>query len=124
MRPSVRDISKAAALYFELPLDELRGRGRARRVAYPRMMAMTVAYRMCGVSMSSIGDAFGGRDHTTVLSSIRKVDSRPKMQEASDGLALVAVRICVERRALERELVHQGIHLGQIAPSRPAEAAA
>jgi hypothetical protein len=123
MRPSMQDISKAAALYFGVPLDELRGQSRVRRVVYPRMMAMTVAHRMGGMSLPSIGLAFGGRDHATVLSAMAKVDSLPKMLAGADGVALLAARICVDRRARESAWIYQGLKLGQMIPARVEDVA-
>ncbi len=117
VKPSIADVRKAAAIYFQMSQADLVSDAQDRRVAYPRMMAMCVARRMGGASLPSIGRAFGGRDHTTVMSAIAKVDRLPKMQAAADGVALLSARMCIERRARESAWIYQAIKLGQIVPA-------
>jgi chromosomal replication initiator protein len=66
---------------------------RSRTVARPRQMAMALAKELTQMSLPDIGDAFGGRDHTTVLHACRKIAelraSMPEMTRDFDALVQV-----------------------------------
>jgi chromosomal replication initiator protein len=68
------DIVKAVESRFGVTAAEIRGGSRARRVLVPRQVAMYLARRLTGLSLSEIGRFFGGRDHATVLYAERKVE--------------------------------------------------
>ena len=55
-------------------VSDLHSRQRTRRVVRPRQIAMALAKELTSMSLPEIGDAFGGRDHTTVLHAQRKVE--------------------------------------------------
>ena len=55
-------------------VSDLHSRQRTRRVVRPRQVAMALAKELTSMSLPEIGDAFGGRDHTTVLHAQRKVE--------------------------------------------------
>src|SRR5579863_7864748 len=71
--PTIDAIQNAACLHFALTRDELLSRSRAERVMWPRQAAMYLAKELTEQSLPSIGRAFGGRDHTTVLHACRRV---------------------------------------------------
>lgn len=58
---------------FGLSMDELKSRRRSREVAYPRQIAMYLIRELTDMSLSTIGDSFGGKDHTTVLHAWRTI---------------------------------------------------
>ena len=84
----------ATAEAFGVSVKEIRGRRRVATVARPRNVAMYIARKHTGASFPELGKAFGGRDHTTVMSNVKKVT---KLVEAGDS-----IRLKVE--AIERKL--------------------
>ncbi len=70
---SIDNIQKIVADYYHIPVRELTGKKRNRSFARPRQMAMALAREMTPLSLPEIGDAFDGRDHTTVLHACRTV---------------------------------------------------
>lgn len=70
---SVENIQKLVADYYKLKVSEMYSKKRSRIVARPRQIAMALAKEVTSMSLPDIGDAFGGRDHTTVLHACRKV---------------------------------------------------
>lgn len=70
---TVGDIQEIVARHFSLNAADLRAKGNARRIAEPRQIAMYLARDLTESSLPQIGKAFGGKHHTTVLHSVRKV---------------------------------------------------
>jgi chromosomal replication initiator protein len=70
---SVDNIQKTVADYYKIKVSEMYSKKRSRNVARPRQMAMALAKELTQLSLPDIGDAFGGRDHTTVLHACRKI---------------------------------------------------
>ncbi|MGB0134712.1 chromosomal replication initiator protein DnaA [Dokdonella sp.] len=70
---SISNIQKVVAEYFQLRMADLLSKRRSRSVARPRQMAMALAKELTEHSLPEIGDAFGGRDHTTVLHACRTI---------------------------------------------------
>ena len=70
---SIENIQKTVAEYYNLRASELLSAKRSRSVARPRQLAMALAKELTKKSLPEIGQAFGGRDHTTVLHATRKV---------------------------------------------------
>ena len=70
---SVSNIQKTTAEYYNIKMADLLSKRRTRSVARPRQVAMALAKELTSHSLPEIGDAFGGRDHTTVLHACRKV---------------------------------------------------
>ena len=83
-RVTIQNIQKTVADYFKMRIADLHSKRRNRQITRPRQMAMALAKELTSMSLPEIGDAFGGRDHTTVLHAQRKVqeliatDSRVK----------------------------------------------
>ena len=73
-RVTVDDIQKAAAEHFGLKQADLLSERRTRAVARPRQAAMWLAKQLTARSLPDIGRRFGGRDHTTVLHAVRRID--------------------------------------------------
>jgi chromosomal replication initiator protein len=72
---TVENIQKTVAEYFKIRLADLLSQRRSRSVARPRQIAMSLAKELTRHSLPEIGDAFGGRDHTTVLHACRRVQA-------------------------------------------------
>ncbi len=70
---TINNIQKTVAEYFKIRVSDLHAKSRSRQVARPRQVAMALAKELTDHSLPEIGDAFGGRDHTTVLHACRKV---------------------------------------------------
>lgn len=70
---SIENIQKTVADYYKIKVADMYSKKRARVVARPRQIAMTVAKELTQLSLPDIGEAFGGRDHTTVLHAYRKI---------------------------------------------------
>ena len=75
---TVEDVQKVVANHFSLSPTELRARNNSRRIAEPRQIAMYLARVLTKNSLPQIGKAFGGKHHTTVLHSIRKIEHLSK----------------------------------------------
>jgi len=71
---TIENIQKTVCEYYKLRVSELLSKRRPRSIARPRQMAMALAKELTQHSLPEIGDAFGGRDHTTVLHACRKID--------------------------------------------------
>jgi len=74
-RTTIEEIQRKTAEYYKLELRELHSSRRARRVARPRQVAMFLARELTSRSLPDIGRRFGGRDHTTVLHAVRKIEA-------------------------------------------------
>ncbi len=87
---TVNNIQKTVAEYYKIRVSDLYSKRRSRQVARPRQMAMRLAKELTNHSLPEIGDAFGGRDHTTVLHACRKITSLlgsdPRVKEDYDNL--------------------------------------
>ncbi len=70
---SIENIQKTVAEYFKIRVADLLSARRTRSITRPRQLAMALAKSLTDHSLPEIGDAFGGRDHTTVLHACRKV---------------------------------------------------
>lgn len=70
---TLENIQKTVADYYKLRVADLLSARRTRNIARPRQMAMAIAKELTNHSLPEIGDAFGGRDHTTVLHAVRKI---------------------------------------------------
>ena len=70
---SIENIQKTVSEYFKIKLGDLLSKRRTRSVARPRQIAMALTKELTNHSLPEIGDAFGGRDHTTVLHACRKI---------------------------------------------------
>jgi chromosomal replication initiator protein len=71
---SIENIQKTVADYYKIKVAEMYSKKRSRIVARPRQVAMALAKELTQLSLPDIGDAFGGRDHTTVLHACRKIE--------------------------------------------------
>lgn len=70
---TIENIQKTVAEYFKIRTSDLLSSKRSRTIARPRQIAMSLAKELTNHSLPEIGEAFGGRDHTTVLYATRKI---------------------------------------------------
>ena len=83
--PSITDVQHAVADHFGLTTEELTSSSRVSRLAWPRQVAIHLARDLTGASLPTIGKAFGGRNHSTVLHACKRVSERMKNdQQAVD----------------------------------------
>ncbi len=80
---TIENIQKTVAQYYKIRVADLNSKRRTRSIARPRQIAMALAKELTNRSLPEIGDAFGGRDHTTVLHACRKVAG---LREADTGI--------------------------------------
>jgi chromosomal replication initiator protein len=70
---TIENIQKTVAEYYKIRIGDLLSKRRSRSIARPRQMAMALAKELTNHSLPEIGDAFGGRDHTTVLHGCKRI---------------------------------------------------
>lgn len=93
-RITIDEIQRKVAEHYNLRMADMHSARRARNVARPRQVAMYLAKMLTARSLPEIGRKFGGRDHTTVMHAVRKVE------ELIEGDAQIAQDVDVVRRAL------------------------
>jgi chromosomal replication initiator protein len=71
---TIEGVQREVAAYFDVKLHDLKGPKRHRAVAHPRMVAMYLARKLTKMSYPEIGSRFGGKDHSTVISAVRKIE--------------------------------------------------
>ncbi|MEM7218349.1 MAG: chromosomal replication initiator protein DnaA [Pseudomonadota bacterium] len=81
---SIENIQRIVAEYYKIKHSDMQSKRRTRTIARPRQMAMALAKELTNHSLPEIGDAFGGRDHTTVLHACRKI---AELKERNPDLA-------------------------------------
>lgn len=90
----VIEIQRVVAEHFGIRIADMTSHRRARVVARPRQIAMYLTHELTALSSTQIGHLFGDRDHTTVLSAIRKI------KELATADAAFAVRVTELRQRL------------------------
>jgi chromosomal replication initiator protein len=80
---SIENIQKTVADYYKIKVAEMYSKKRNRAIARPRQVAMALAKEFTQLSLPDIGEAFGGRDHTTVLHACRKIE---ELKDSDGGI--------------------------------------
>jgi chromosomal replication initiator protein len=75
---SIETISRAVANFYHISLEEMKGKRRDKHIVFPRQVAMFLIREETASSLPAIGQAFGGRDHTTVLHSYEKINTESR----------------------------------------------
>ena len=87
---SLENIQKTVAEYYKIRVSDIRSKKRTRNITRPRQIAMTLSKELTNHSLPEIGDAFGGRDHTTVIHAVKKVSELtgdvPQLNEDYENL--------------------------------------
>jgi chromosomal replication initiator protein len=93
---TMETVQKASAEYFKIRVSELLSKRRSRSITRPRQVAMALCKELTNHSLPEIGEAFGGRDHTTVLHACRKVQelrgALPQLDEDYTNLLRILTR--------------------------------
>jgi chromosomal replication initiator protein len=95
----VESIQEAAANAFQLPTSALLGPSRSADPLRARQLAIFLCRQMTDLSLPQIGRAFGGRDHTTVLHAIRRIDQRQRSGDLEVTEQLERIRSAVHNRS-------------------------
>jgi chromosomal replication initiator protein len=87
---TIDQIQRRVCDFFGLKMSDLKAKNRTKAIAFPRQVAMYLSRQMTHSSLSEIGRAFGGKDHTTVLHAVDKIQTLlqddPKLRKTIDGL--------------------------------------
>ncbi|MFN7094799.1 MAG: helix-turn-helix domain-containing protein, partial [Burkholderiales bacterium] len=78
---SIDDIQKTVCDFYKLRISDLLSNKRTQIIARPRQIAMTLAKELTQHSLPAIGNAFGGRDHTTVMHAQKTINSLRKSDD-------------------------------------------
>ncbi|WP_101773770.1 chromosomal replication initiator protein DnaA [Peptostreptococcus faecalis] len=74
-------IKEMVADAYNVSVDDLNSKRRTKNIAFPRQVAMYLARKMLDISLPGIGEEFGGRDHTTVMHAIKKIEDEISKNE-------------------------------------------
>jgi len=77
---TIEKIQRFVADYFRISIEDLKGKRRDRGISFPRQLAMWMAREFTEASLIAIGEAFGGRDHATVLYACQKIEEAKERQ--------------------------------------------
>jgi chromosomal replication initiator protein len=92
--PSIAEVQAIVASHFKLSVEQLTSASRAGNISWPRQVAIHLARDLTGASLPTIGKAFGGRNHATVLHACKRVSERLKNdQQAVDEIGALAARV-------------------------------
>ncbi len=90
---TIENIQKTVAEYYKIRVADLLSKRRSRSIARPRQVAMALARELTNHSLPEIGDAFGGRDHTTVMHACDRVKDLREMERRASEDYLNLLRI-------------------------------
>lgn len=83
---TIEAIQREVANYFNVKLVDLKGPRRHRAISHPRAIAMYLARHLTAMSFPEIGNRFGGKDHSTVITAVRKIDRLIKEDAAQRSI--------------------------------------
>jgi len=87
---TIEQVQRKVCDFFGVKLSDLKAKNRTKAVAFPRQVAMYLSRHLTHASLAEIGRAFGGKDHTTVLHAVDKIQTLtqedPKLRKTIDGL--------------------------------------
>ena len=90
---TVELIMKAVADHYHISIRDILGKKRSRNLARPRQIAMAITKELTNLSLPAIGDAFGGRDHTTVMHAVKTIaklrQEEPELKQDYEKLLIV-----------------------------------
>ncbi|MCR4823037.1 MAG: chromosomal replication initiator protein DnaA [Treponema sp.] len=91
---TVESIQKVVSDYYNISVEDLKGESRKKTLAVPRHIAIYLSRQLTEYSLTEIGEEFGGRDHTTVMNSINKIDTQLKVDSTiSDTIKILEKEI-------------------------------
>jgi len=87
---TIEQIQRRVSEFFTIKLSDLKAKTRTKAVAFPRQVAMYLSRQLTHASLAEVGRAFGGKDHTTVLHAVEKVQALlqedPRLRKTIDTL--------------------------------------
>ncbi len=87
---TIEQVQRKVSDYFGVKISDLKAKNRTKAVAFPRQVAMYLARHLTHASLAEIGRSFGGKDHTTVLHAVDKIQALtqedPKLRKTIEGL--------------------------------------
>jgi chromosomal replication initiator protein len=89
---SVEIIQRVVAEEFHLSPNDLKGKKRTQSIVYPRQLAMYIIREITEYTTTEIGQAFGGRDHTTVMHACQKIEERVRTDPSMDSIIQSLIR--------------------------------
>ena len=78
---TIEVIQKKVAEHYDLRMADMTSKRRPENIAFPRQIAMYLCRKLTAASLPEIGNAFGGRDHTTVIHAINKIEKKIKTEQ-------------------------------------------
>ncbi|MDR0690223.1 MAG: chromosomal replication initiator protein DnaA [Spirochaetaceae bacterium] len=96
---SIDNIQRVVAEYFSLTPNDLKGKKRTQNIVFPRQLAMYIAHEITEYSTTELGQAFGGRDHTTVMHSCQKIEDQIRSDPTLDSTIEILKRMIKEYSA-------------------------
>ena len=97
--PTVAEVQEAVCVELGISREALVGKGRDATTVKARQMAMYLARAHCGLSYPDLASAFGRRDHTTALHSVRRVETRLVEKETNSQIVAVRTRLGIHSPA-------------------------
>ena len=82
---SIANIQKAVATFYNITIDDLKGKKRSNKIAYPRQIGMYLSNDLTDETLQRIGQEFGGRDHSTVIYACDKIADDIKVNKKLEG---------------------------------------
>ena len=82
---SIANIQKAVATFYNITIDDLKGKKRSNKIAYPRQIGMYLSNVLTDETLQRIGQEFGGRDHSTVIYACDKIADDIKVNKKLEG---------------------------------------
>jgi chromosomal replication initiator protein len=96
---SLEFIQKIVAEHYSLSPNDLKSKKRSQNIVFPRQLSMFIAREMTEYSTTEVGQAFGGRDHTTVMHSYQKIEDKIRLDPTLDSTIKTLIRKIEENHA-------------------------
>ena len=80
-KDDIQRIQKIVSEYFQISVEDIRSKKRSSNISFPRQIAMYLCRTMIGESFPKIGTEFGGKDHSTVMHSVEKIENEIKVNK-------------------------------------------
>ena len=75
-KPTFQEMMEAVSRYYSVSIQDMAGPSRVREILLPRQIAMYLGKKHLGLATTRLGESFGGRDHTTVMNALKKIEDK------------------------------------------------
>ena len=82
----IESIQKAVASYFNLKISDLKAKKKTKQIVLARQIAIYLSRKLSKLSLIEIGERFGGKDHSTVLHAVNKIDGKMRIDQKLIGI--------------------------------------